>query len=400
MQTSYNGLQISADGSRLAFTSTTQFTDGASFSEAVGSVGSARLYAVDLSSSTQTVRRVAQATFGLSAGKQLSLSSDGSKIFFASSSNLVGNNADGNWEIYGSDLTAATLSINQVTNTTGTTASIGFQGASMKATNDGRVYFIDSRNHTGQNGAGNVQIFSGSLSGSIAQIGNMNLTAGMTFSLSADESNISFLSARNLIGENPTLSYQAYRIDLGNGTLTQLTNFVNTANVTPDQAVFSGDGRVMYGSIAGNFTSQYGYSVIDIAAGTSAVDISTGNGSQGGIGVLFASLASALEGISGFTLTSAASARGALDSVMASIQNIASARGQLGAGAARLETASRVLTTQVQESKAANSRIVDADIASESAQLVRNQILQQSASAVLAQANQQPAITLSLLRIS
>ncbi|MBN8549480.1 MAG: hypothetical protein J0M12_09210, partial [Deltaproteobacteria bacterium] len=231
--TGYYGLQISADGSRLAFTSTTQFTDGASFSEAVSSTGSNRLYAVDLTSSAQTVRRVTQATFGLVSARQLSLSSDGSKIFFASNSNLAGTNADGNWEVYGTDLTAANLSIHQVTNTTGTTPSLGFQGASMKATNDGRVYFVDSRDYTGQNGAGNIQLFSASLSGSIAQIGNMNLTAAMTFSLSADESNISFLSARNLIGENPTLAFQAYRIDLGNGTLKQLTNFVTTANVTP-----------------------------------------------------------------------------------------------------------------------------------------------------------------------
>ena len=45
----------------------------------------------------------------------------------------------------------------------------------------------------------------------------------------------------------------------------------------------------------------------------------------------------------------------------------------------------------------AASRIMDADIADESAQMVRNQILQQTGAAVLAQANQQPAITLKLL---
>ena len=46
---------------------------------------------------------------------------------------------------------------------------------------------------------------------------------------------------------------------------------------------------------------------------------------------------------------------------------------------------------------AAVSQIVDTDVAQESANLVKNQILQQASAAVLAQANQQPALTLKLL---
>ena len=46
---------------------------------------------------------------------------------------------------------------------------------------------------------------------------------------------------------------------------------------------------------------------------------------------------------------------------------------------------------------AAESRIIDADIAREAADLVRTQILQQAATAVLAQANQAPVLTLKLL---
>lgn len=46
---------------------------------------------------------------------------------------------------------------------------------------------------------------------------------------------------------------------------------------------------------------------------------------------------------------------------------------------------------------AANSRITDADIAEESSTLVRLQILREAASAVLAQANQQPSLAIKLL---
>jgi flagellin len=52
----------------------------------------------------------------------------------------------------------------------------------------------------------------------------------------------------------------------------------------------------------------------------------------------------------------------------------------------------------VVETANAASRITDADIALESAQLVRQQILQQAATAVLAQANQDPALAVRLLK--
>jgi flagellin len=51
-----------------------------------------------------------------------------------------------------------------------------------------------------------------------------------------------------------------------------------------------------------------------------------------------------------------------------------------------------------ENSASAEGRIRDADIASESANLIRKQISQQAAVNVLAQANQQPALALQLLR--
>jgi flagellin len=53
--------------------------------------------------------------------------------------------------------------------------------------------------------------------------------------------------------------------------------------------------------------------------------------------------------------------------------------------------------TQRENYIAASSRITDADIAQESARLTSTQIRQQGASAVLAQANQSPALVLQLL---
>jgi flagellin-like hook-associated protein FlgL len=75
-------------------------------------------------------------------------------------------------------------------------------------------------------------------------------------------------------------------------------------------------------------------------------------------------------------------------------------RGAIGAVMSRLDVASRALGSRNEGAIAARSRIIDADVASEAADLSRSQIVQQAAAAVLAQANQQPSLALQLLRTS
>ncbi len=71
--------------------------------------------------------------------------------------------------------------------------------------------------------------------------------------------------------------------------------------------------------------------------------------------------------------------------------------GKIGSTTSRLSVASSVLQASRENYKAAESRIKDADIAAESANLVRTQILQQAAASVLSQANLQPQLALKLL---
>jgi flagellin len=92
-----------------------------------------------------------------------------------------------------------------------------------------------------------------------------------------------------------------------------------------------------------------------------------------------------------------ADARQALPVFKQKLDQLASQRGQIGAFEARLSTA--VSTTRVASENYATaaSQISDADVATEAAKLVRNQILQQAGAAILAQANQAPALALVLL---
>ena len=92
------------------------------------------------------------------------------------------------------------------------------------------------------------------------------------------------------------------------------------------------------------------------------------------------------------------SSRLALDAVNSAIQSLASTRGTLGAAQSRLEVAINNLSVARENFASAESRIRDVDVASEAAELTRLGILQQAGSAVLAQANQQPGLALSLLR--
>ena len=95
------------------------------------------------------------------------------------------------------------------------------------------------------------------------------------------------------------------------------------------------------------------------------------------------------------TATNAQLAIGAFDKA---IQQLSSARAKVGAVQNRMQVSISNLGMQQENLAAANSRIRDVDVASETANLTKGQILSQAGLAVLAQANQLPQAALSLLR--
>jgi flagellin len=97
-------------------------------------------------------------------------------------------------------------------------------------------------------------------------------------------------------------------------------------------------------------------------------------------------------------MESQSAARTALDAINAAIQSVNRNRGTLGAAESRLEVTINNLQVARENFQAAESRIRDVDVASESAELTRLNILQQAGAAVLAQANNQPQLALQLLR--
>ena len=105
-----------------------------------------------------------------------------------------------------------------------------------------------------------------------------------------------------------------------------------------------------------------------------------------------------LTGIDKLTVATQADAWVSLKKIDSAIDQVNSARADLGALQSRFENTTANIDIQTENLSAARGRIVDADFAKETANLSRTQILQQAGTAMVAQANQLPQQVLSLLR--
>lgn len=131
---------------------------------------------------------------------------------------------------------------------------------------------------------------------------------------------------------------------------------------------------------------------------TSQISISGVNGTLQGLGLAQGGASALIYSINGSSIDLGQSAaRAALDGVKAAIGSLAATRGGLGAAESRLNVAINNLAVAKENFAAAESQIRDTDVAEQAAELTRLGILQQAGAAVLAQANQQPALALSLL---
>lgn len=155
--------------------------------------------------------------------------------------------------------------------------------------------------------------------------------------------------------------------------------------------VFNGV-RLLSGS--GSVTLQVGFD----SQSTSQISYNGVQGTLAALGLAATNTSALTYSINGATEALGQSAsRLALDAVNAAIQSLASTRGILGATESRLNVAINNLSVARENFASAESRIRDVDVAAEAAELTRLGILQQAGAAVLAQANQQPALALTLL---
>ncbi len=148
-----------------------------------------------------------------------------------------------------------------------------------------------------------------------------------------------------------------------------------------------------------NATKFNGTKLLD--GSTSTVSIQVGINTTAGTDTLSVTLTSSLTSslsISSLNIGSTGSASSAITALDTALDTVTTARATLGAVQNRLSSSIANTDSRIENLSAANSRIADVDIAKETAELTKNNILQQAALSVLAQANQQPAQALTLLR--
>ena len=139
------------------------------------------------------------------------------------------------------------------------------------------------------------------------------------------------------------------------------------------------------GTTAGTYSFQSGQTsgqTIDVAIG----------------GMTISALGLTATASTGIALSSAASASAAIATIDSAINTVNSQRATIGASINRMTYAVDNITNISSNISASRSTIMDTDYAAASTNLSKNQIIQQAATAMLAQANQQPQSVLSLLK--
>ena len=160
-----------------------------------------------------------------------------------------------------------------------------------------------------------------------------------------------------------------------------------------DRTLYDGEYQSLKSAITDMASEQFnGIGLFDAAG----LDVVTSESGTQSMSISQADLTVDVVNVITSGLTNSANASTSASDVIDAITALATLRATNGAEQSRLTYASDMLSLNKQSLEAANSRIVDVDVAKESAQLARFNILQQAGTAMLAQANQS---TQSILRL-
>ena len=139
--------------------------------------------------------------------------------------------------------------------------------------------------------------------------------------------------------------------------------------------------------------------ILQTAASTIAFQVGINTGANNQISITFGNInLAALLTTTNKVGGTAGNSTSALTAIDNALKTVSTSRATFGAAMNRLQVTTSNLQTVSTNIAAANSRIRDVDVAEETAQMSREQVLAQAGAAVLAQANQSPQFALTLLR--
>ena len=173
-------------------------------------------------------------------------------------------------------------------------------------------------------------------------------------------------------------STQRGYLDLEFQALSSQVDDISNDTMWNDQTLLNADSA----NTSGVFTFQAGQ------ASGQTISVVIGNMSIGSAGL----------DISGLSIGSSSGATAALTAISDALEVINLQRATIGAGINRMEYAADNLTNVSSNATQSRSTIMDTDYALATTQLAKTQIIQQAATAMLAQANQQPQQVMQLLK--
>ncbi|MBC7928676.1 MAG: hypothetical protein H7039_23785 [Bryobacteraceae bacterium] len=217
------------------------------------------------------------------------------------------------------------------------------------------------------------------------------LVTGTDFKLSADVNNVAFTAA-NLagIGTNGAAAGNAkvFTVTFADAT----TRTINLTNVTSYNTAFT------------TLSTQLKDNGIDVLKDTAGTGFTFSSATKANFTATYKDDAAAAAAAVGGTYTAAVvsnntkQAEAALASVTDAVSKLGIVQGKIGTAQNKLTYAIQLAQSQITNFSAAESRIRDADVASEAANLTKAQVLSQASMAALAQANSAPQAVLALLR--
>jgi flagellin len=326
---------LTADGSSGSLV----FTDTAG-TDVVISGSPAAAYGLTLSTTTAGSPAVPAGAPGTTLGAVTQININGQNVDFTATD----------------DLTAIKTAIDlaNTTNNTGVTATINNGRIELNST-DGKA--IQLANGTGTGGAGGL-----------AKLG---LSSGTTQAKLISATSISINGSEVKFSAGSTMDDIVSTINSASTGVSASKNDDNTLQLFSDSDITIADGS------GGDGLDTLGLT----AAATAVTEATTMETTVADLSILDAS-----------------TAQQAIQALDGAIQQVDSQRAQLGAVQNRFDSTVSNLQSISENSSAARSRVQDADFASETAELTKQQTLQQASTAILSQANQLPSAVLKLLQ--
>ncbi|BCO08494.1 flagellin [Desulfolithobacter dissulfuricans] len=366
--TTFNGLKI-LDGSF----SSQKFQIGANANQTI-SVSIDSMAADDLGRAAKTVTNTT-ANQGTGSATTAATSLPTNNSIAAQTLTIAGSEGTDTVSVTAGDSAYTIASnINNVTSSTGVEASAYNEASITAVSSDGTVQM--TLGSGGSTATISASVTTSDLSNLVDAINKVAGTTGISAEL--DGGNVKLIQS-----EGKDIDIGDFTHSVSNATLSVESLDGNTETLTDaDTDSTTIAGRIEFSStesfsVRSSIANTAG-SVLDVAADTfvnsstdyvSAIDISTQTGAQS-----------------------------AIDVIDKALGKIDSQRGNLGAVQNRFESTIANLQNISENISAARSRILDADIAQETSEMTKQNILQQAGISILAQANQAPQMALSLLQ--